>query len=1133
MNIHLPRALSALLLMACAFISAAAFSPDTYAGASRLAEGKWVKVSVPSTGMYAITAAQLRQWGFSDITKVRVYGYGGARIPDKLEASTYIDDLPMQQTFRTDRGIVFYAVGPEGWQRSSKNAYINESNIYSTKGYYFISESDEEETAIEKQATSPAQGSAFANTYVARWHYEYDRTSPGEAGWLLVGESLKAQPTRKVTFDNMPAGKYTMECGIVSQSSFASKMNFAVNGAKLETASSDNIPASSKEAYVHGTHTSSKHEFAFEGGRMEITITVDKSASMTDCWLDYVSLNSEQALALPSSGQLAFETTSRSKTAISAQADAIIWDVTDPLRISQANAVEIDGKLSWESEYGTNRKYAAFLPGAAFPSPSFEGTVANQNLHGIDTPDMVIFTLPEYAAASRRIAEMHASAARPLKAEVIDVNQVYNEFSSGTPDVSALRKCLKMLYDRGGQNGHKLEYALLMGRSTYDNRRLSSAFDSKSSYGTIPCWMGGTRKEQLSDNTGYGTDDFIAMLADGSGDKKGSDELLVAVGRIPARNQQEADQAAEKLAKYMQKGKPGTWRNSFVFLADDGDEGIHAEETEMMIANMLETPKAQNLFTKVYVDAYDIVAGSCDGGRAEMYRALNEGAVWWNFSGHANNHSWTGENMLNFTDINSMYLKNVPVILAATCDFLRWDSNTLSGGEILYSEPNGGCIAMISATRPVYISLNGHFTRAVGRAINQRDENGNILPIGEIYRRAKNNILDREGKPETSTNRLRYVLMGDPALQLALPSNIVHLDKVGNTAVGGEDQVIIAALQRVDLEGSVTTPDGRVLEDFNGSVTVSIYDAERSMLTKGKREHNKEIAFDQRGEKLFAGSAKVENGRFKINVAMPAEISDNFRPATINMYAYADDMSADAAGVNRDCYVYGFDESAPADNTPPSIDRLVLNHDSFADGGTVNDTPMLIADVSDDVGINLSTAGIGHQMTITVDGRRTYTDVANYYTPSADGSPSGTIAYPLSSLDDGAHSLKLRIFDTSGNSASREIGFSSIAGLKPNVYETYCTPNPASEYTNFYLSHDRPDAELTVTLTVYSLMGRPVWSKTVKSKADMFETQPITWDLTDMAGRRVPRGIYLYRAAISADGQSYTTQNRKLAVTAQ
>lgn len=1133
MKIYIMRTLTAMMMCICAIVGARALPLDTYAQQSRLAEGKWVKVSVPATGLYAITDAQLRQWGFQDPAKVRIYGYGGERIADALTVKNYVDDLPMVQAVRTDRGLVFYGVGPEKWTLSQKGVYINEANVYTTVGYYYLSDTGEDQRPIERQKSESPQG-AYMGSYTARWHYEYDRVSAGEAGYLLVGESLKTQPTRKVTFDNMPAGTYSLECAVVTKSSFASKMNFLVNGKRLETVTSDNIASTSTLSHVHATHTVTTHEFTVdEAGKIEVTLTVDKSSSMTDCWLDYLALNSPQRLALPSCGHLVFDIKSSARVALGGAKEATVWDVTDPLNITEANAADRDGLLRWVSDYGVNRRYAAFAPAAALPTPTFVGNVANQNIHAIETPDMVIFTHAEFMAASRRIAELHANAADPLTVAVIDVEQVYNEFASGAPDVSALRKCLKMFYDRGqAGDGHRLGYALLMGRSTYDNRHLTSNFD-KQAAPTIPCWQGGTRREQLSDNTGFGTDDFIAMLADGSGSNLGGDDLMVAVGRIPARTSGEANQAADKLAKYIQGSRPGTWRNSFVFLADDGDDGIHVKETENMIANMMATPLNQNLITKVYVDAYDIVGGSCEGGRTEMYRSLAEGAVWWNFSGHANNHSWTGENMLNYTDINSLYLKNVPVILAATCDFLRWDSSTLSGGEILYHEANGGCIAMISATRPVYISLNGNFTRAVGRAINQRDAEGRIMRLGDIYRTAKNNILNDRGERDNDTNRLRYVLMGDPALQLVLPSNLVRLDTVDDRPVTEDEQVTLMALQRARLSGSVTAPDGSVLTDFNGSVSINIYDAERSLVTKGKREENVSIAFDQRGEKLFTGLTKVVDGRFTVEVAMPGEIADNFRPATINMYAWTDDMAVDASGVNRECYVYGFEDSAPIDDVAPTIHSMVLNHETFKEGDTVNETPMLIAEVSDDVGINLSTAGIGHQMTITVDGRKTYTDVSQYYTPASDGSPSGTIAYPLTALADGAHNLRLRIFDTSGNSASREIGFASIAGLKPNVYETYCTPNPAREMTNFYVSHDRPDAELTVTLTVYSLMGRPVWSTTVKSKADMFETSPITWNLTDMAGRRVARGIYLYRASISADGQTFSTQNRKLAVTSE
>lgn len=1113
---------------------AAALDLDGYASNSKLAQGRWVKVSVPASGTYMITNAQLRQWGFSDPSQVRIYGYGGARIPDALTQKNYIDDLPLVQFESVDNGIVFYGVGPENWVASSKDAFVNNSNIYATVGYYFLSDTGEEARPITKQGNGNA-GEKPARTYVDRFQYEYDRVSPGESGYLLVGESFKAQSTRKFSFD-FPADSLTMECAIVSDSPVPAPVDYIVNGKKVEQDAPDLLPETKSSTYQHGSHSVFSHKLWPKSDKFELAISIPTAPGMKDCWLDYISLSAVRELALPAEEHLSFSIDVPSAVLKGdALSGLILWDVTEPLAITAVDYSSQGTNATWTSDYTKTRSYAAWTPSAKLPSPTFVGSVANQNIHGMDCVDMVIFTLPDLASQAERIANLHRTATHPLSVSILDVNQVYNEFSSGTADVSALRKCLKMLYDRGMARDSSaiVKYALLLGRATYDHRKLTSQFDTNP-HGIIPVWMGGTRNTQLSDNTAYGTDDFIAMLDDNSGSSLGRDTLRVAVGRIPAKTLSEAKNAADKLTQYVQKNRHGTWRNSFLFLADDGNNNEHIMQTEAMIAEMLATPKMQNFISKVYVDAYDIIAGSCEGGRHDMYRMLDEGVLWWNFCGHANNHSWTGENMLNYNDINNLYLNRVPILLAATCDFLRWDSNTLSGGEILYHERYGGSVATISATRPVYISENGYFTRAIGRSINKRNEAGALPRIGDIYRMAKNDIRDNKNRPVATTNRLRYVLMGDPAMSLAMPDNIVRIDSIGDAQLTVDAQLTLMALQRTTITGCVTDAFGELIPDFNGTVEIAIYDAEKSITTKGRGDDNSPTTFEHHGDKLFAGSAPVVNGRFKVNVAMPGEVADNFRPATINMYAYSSDGAEGAVGVNSDFYVYGLDETVPNDTVAPVIESLVLNHSSFKSGDVVNESPMVLAQIRDDVGINLSSAGVGHQMSITIDGNRHLTDVAQYFTPASDGTPSGTINYPMEGLSDGNHTLRLRVWDTNGNSCTNEIDFFVREGLAPKIYDIFTDANPASTEANFFITHNRPDGELEVKVSVFTLGGHKVWESTSRGRSDMFTTAPLTWDLCDTAGRRVQRGIYVYRASISADnGLTYETGSKKLAVTAE
>ena len=156
--------------------------------------------------------------------------------------------------------------------------------------------------------------------------------------------------------------------------------------------------------------------------------------------------------------------------------------------------------------------------------------------------------------------------------------------------------------------------------------------------------------------------------------------------------------------------------------------------------------------------------------------------------------------------------------------------------------------------------------------------------------------------------------------------------------------------------------------------------------------------------------------------------------------------------------------------------------------------------------------------------------MSQYYTPDANGEPAGVIAYPINNLVDGDHTLRLRVWDTSGNATEAYIALTVKQGLTPKIFDVYTDASPAYTEANFYVTHNRPDAIMTITLEIYDLMGRTVWSTTSTGRSDEFLSFPITWNLCDMAGRRVNRGIYLYKLSISTDGVQYESESKKIAV---
>lgn len=1136
----LKKVVTVVVLAVSPWVASPAYDLSTYAESSALAKGRWVKISVDKTGLYILSNSTLRSMGFSDPSRVRIHGYGGRRIDDIMSASTFIDDLPQTPCAFTDAGIVFYALGPDEWVRSTNTSYYHiESNPYSLAGYYFVTESDDEAVTVSNTTGESGAGSYTpATTSQGRTHYERDLTMATEAGPLTVGEDFRFTPTRKFNFSMPGRVENTtlwLECQFVSRHvGIPSQLTFKADGNDVPAVSTDRIAATSDSHYVHASIGTTRHSFIPKldmPERMELTVTHSCEGVVHQANLDYITINYTRDLTLPAEGFLEFWANSSALSLGGVTNETVVWDVTDPYAITRVNTEFSNGSAVWRPSVLAMRSYVAWRPGAQLPEPKVAGNVANQNLHAEAlAADMVIIAPTQLLGQARRIAALHEKT-DSMTVFIADAAKVYNEFSSGQPDVSGLRKFLKMVYDRSAATTTPLKYALLLGRTTLDNREIASSTRALG-YCTLPAWVNRKATHSMSDNDGLSTDDFIALLGDNSGKDLGLDDLSIAVGRIPMTSDADGASIVDKLYQYVNKSKRSNWKNRILVLADDEDQGVHLRQAEAMVRNFQKTPAMQHIIDKVYLDAYTLSSGVLPDARREMFRALEDGVTWWFYTGHANNHSWTGEGQLTYTDINSMYLRNLPFVVASTCDFLRWDSETTSGGEIMYKERNGGAIGMISATRPVYISDNGFYLESLGRNLLARDENGRFPTAGEVYRRSKNNILNSLGNHTSNSNRLRFVFMGDPAMRIVTPDPIVELLTINGEEVDIDRQLTIAAMSNATITGRITDPAGNTLTDFNGVVTVELYDALTSVTTLARGDNGKEEVFDRHGDKLYAGSTTVSEGLFTMHIAMPGMVADNFRTATMSMYAAANNSDAEAVGLNTAFYVYGYDEPETPDTTPPVIDNLYLNHSGFTSGDRVNSSPMLIASVSDNVGINLSNAGVGHQMTITLDGKNTYTDVSSFYTPATDGSPSGTINYSLENLTEGAHTLRLRVFDTSGNAASAEVELFVDDTMSPRIFEVFSDVNPASEAANFYVRHDRPENIVEVWITVYNLLGQPVWTGSSKGMSDNDLSSPVTWDLTDMTGRRVQRGIYLYRASITTDSNHYESASQRIAVTA-
>ncbi|MGN0213643.1 MAG: type IX secretion system sortase PorU [Muribaculaceae bacterium] len=1122
-----------------AFASSMAFDAEMYAKESRLASGRWVKISVPESGVYKITASDIKRWGFSDINRVKVYGYGGAPISEILTQSNYVDDLPQVAVKRLNGEIYFYGVGPTTWTSGGSTGitYQQEQHGYSTSGYYFVTDADSDEPEIEmiNSEVAVSDNASEVTRFVERTFYENELASVGESGRRLFGEDFRfrTSQTFKLSLPGyVPESEIKVLTRFVTntQGGVNSKLQFKYNGTQLSSSASDEIlPVDDEHQYVR--EAISLKTFSLPSvEELSYTIGLIYDGVLNVARLDCITVNYERTLAM-NGGKLQFHYKSGSNVTFNLQgadANTNVWDVTDANCPVVMN-LQPDGNGVKFAPYAMDeRNYVAFDLNASIASPTYEGAVNNQNLHGEQVPDMIIITPKEFADQARRVAALH-EANDNMRVMVVDPEKIYNEFSSGTPDVLAYRKLCKMFYDRGvDDEGHRLQYLLLFGSGSYDNRQLTDLVKANK-YPMLLTWQS---KESTSEYYSFTTDDILVMLNDNEGANLSSAKLSIAVGRMPVKSLSEAKSVVDKLYKYVSSTDYGSWKTMATVIADDQNSAVHMQQAESIISIYSLNGAENYQFNRIYVDAYDNKSSGgsrvCQVGRDKFYRQIDEGMFWLSYIGHANTTSWTGEQLLTWYDINNFYNKRWPFLFAATCNFAQYDANELSGGEIMYLNGSGGVIAELSATRVAYIPNNGTLNNAVAKFAFARDENNKHYTIGEFVRLGKNNVRDE--------NRLRYVLFGDPAMRLRYPNYTAEVEMINGTQVNEDNMPTFQARQQLTFEGRVVDPDGDLASDFNGNIIATLYDAEQSVVTLGYGDDGKEFVFQDRSNRLAIVVDSVSNGRFKISLTVPSELSagtsyDNYSPARICLYAYSTQTLSEAQGSNEQFYIYGYDETVEADEEGPEIQSFVLNSPSFADGDKVNETPLAIASIFDQHGINFSSGGIGHDITLQVDGVTTYNDVSSYFTPvyHSNGN-AGTIAYPLPELTPGEHSLRLKVWDVFCNSSEKTIHFVVEPGVKPEFYDVYTTACPAVTDAVFYIKHNRPEALLNVTLQVYDLMGREVWSTALSGKNAFGESLPITWDLCDMSGRRVPRGIYVYRAGISCDGVHYSTKSKKIAV---
>ncbi|MBQ8257034.1 MAG: type IX secretion system sortase PorU [Bacteroidaceae bacterium] len=1098
-----------------------------YAGNSVLATGRWVKIRVSERGIHQITAEQLSKMGFTNPSKVRLYGYGGNILP-KTNIHTLVDDLCEVPLWRENGRLLFYANGTTSWAYAS-GRYVRSENYYSTHGYYFLTESND--APMQFPVAAPQASYSSTNiTYPDYELYEKDAISLCNYGNVMLDDYNFAKGRTKQYSFSLPeiAGvNLIVDIAFGSSAEESTKLAVEVNGTRI-----GNMGIPRKGTGDLGKIASARYSSTAGAANTVVTLTHSVSTASVSGFLDYISLNFTRNLVMRGS-QINFRgkssATSNAKFVIGgATATTRVWSVSKADGICQVAGELSGGDYSVIAPASYSDEYVAFNTAGIFPDVEVVGVVPNQDLHSLGQTDMVIIvpSSGNFLAPAERLAEAHRTM-DGLTVAVVTADQVYNEFSSGTSDATAYRRLMKMLYDRADDAAAAPKYLLLFGDGCADNRLLSYQGRSTADYLL-------TFQSDNSTNAiySYVLEDYYGFLDDAEGSNLLRDKVDVGVGRIPVVSLAQANVVVNKTIAYMENKEAGDWQNVISFLGDDGDDDLpnqHMIDAES-VATVVEQNYPSYIIDRIYWDDYEPVANSTGNSypvvTSAIYDRLNTGALVVNYSGHGSATMLAHEMVWLATDMQALKSPRLPFWVTASCDIGPFDIGDNSLAELAIVNPNGGAVGFLATTRTVRQVHNAVINRAFMGVLLSPFEDGRRQAVGDALRRAKNNVITSGN--DLSENKLSFVLLGDPALRLKLPEYKIVVDKFNGGPATASSNVSAGGM--LSVEGYVADADGNIVPGYKGVISTSLFDSAEDIYTRDNLGYGP-FNYTAYNKKLFVGSDSVKNGRFNIEMPVPMDISYSGERGMLNLFAIDNSKSALAQGHYDNFVMAGTSSSATNDGKGPEI-TMYLNTPMFYDGGEVNSTPFLFAKLYDENGINTVGTGVGHDIMLIVDNDPNHTyNLNNVYTPVVGDYKNGTIQFSLNALAPGYHTLMLRAWDLYNNSSVEELSFVVVPNLAPNFTSIKLSPNPAryGQVSTFVLTHDFPQSAVDVTIEVFNFQGQTIWRNTEQAVCEG-NTYTYDWNVTSQSGQPMPTGVYLYRATMSSGGSSEVTKTGKFVV---
>ena len=1090
-----------------------------FANNSVLSQGTWYKFRVDTTGVFKIDKKLLQEIGINtsglNPKNIKVYGNGGKILP-QLNSEFRFDDLQENaihvegeedNSFDDQDFILFYAQGPHHWKINSSQIDLtrHQTNIYSDYAYYFITVDNGLGKRIQSKNAIDQPANNVINTYQDFLLHEFETLNLFANGQQWLGEDFSFNDSQRLSFvftDIDPSQALTIRARGVAISSNNTNMELKINDQDLMVL---NFNGLSLGSITLASSDEKSNNTLVNQDQIKIDINYMNSGNPSSrAYLDFIEIIGTKKLTA-SGQQFSFRNINTSDPSQLYEYQiqngsnvGAIWDVTDPI-----NPVIIDNSSDSSNFYfkaigGELKEYVVHgLESYLSPEAIENNNIANQNLHKLRDVDYIIITQNYLISEAERLAAYHRENSN-LKVTVVDLEQVYNEFGSGSPDLTSIRDFVRFLYLSASSNQNKIKYVCLFGDASFDfkdritdNNNIVPAFQSFESFNLV---------------TSYVTDDYFGMMDDDEGSLNGSDMQDIATGRFPVTTLNEARETIDKTLNYYAENSLGDWRNTVTFVADDPDvpEEFVLQQAVDLIAQEVEEKKPQLNLKKIYSDAYQQVSSA--GG--ELYPTVNEainnsvetGTLVLDYFGHGGVNGWANERILEVPQIQSWNNYNtLPLFITVTCEFARFDNPIRpTAGEYTFLNSKGGAVNMISTSREIFISVGQVFNKSLIQ--NLLGFNGETYSISEALMYTKHGFR--------TPQRFFIYNFGDPAMKLAQPSPNIRITKMNDLDLS-QTKDTLKALSRIKFEGIITDENDQVLDNYTGTLTATIYDKALDKSTLDNDNFGRKMEFTAIESKIFKGRASVVKGIFSFDFIVPKDIRIAYGNAKISLYA--ENLMTDKTGSDQRIIIGGIDANAPSDVEGPVI-KLFMNDESFVDGGNTSESPVLYAVLQDNSGINTSITAVDHDIIAILDDDNANPYVLNdYYETELNNFQKGKVKFPFRNLDPGLHTIKFKCWDTYNNPSESTLSFIVVNDNDLILSNVLNYPNPFVNYTEFWFNHNKPNESLEVQVQIFTVSGKLIKTLTQSVQSDGLLSRDISWNGLDDFGNKIGKGVYVYK----------------------